>query len=463
MIKLRKIIPAAYLLLITSQFLNPTHIPTHAQSNTVYSLNGTTAPVTTQQSSSTATPSITLASTVTPANATTSTPTSVTTFISHTPTPTSTSTSASTQTPTSPIPATPESSPTVQPTSTPENYNVIIEGWFKGNKNEDRQEFKIDVYEGYNETPIIKSYTNPNGYFKLRFNTNTKYILKVYKPDSKYLPRVYRSNLLGNLRVGSLSTPEVMYWGDLNNDGVVNIADFVLQTNYFNLTSSSPLFNPEADLNSDGVVNAIDVIQLGKLFNVSSEDLRKTIYLESDAKTCYEPSGWHSIEDTELDLNGYKLYIDGSLVFKSTTLATGLGSTLNINGGTLETSGDLNFGQPGHYDSLIMEKDAGRLIIGKGFIFATAKDHEGILTAGTLVIKGDYFNINDESNNKAFYATGNHKILLSGSGKKVIKLASDDPARNRRANIIEVPYNCQFEIWPSRAYNCIVYLSAESR
>ncbi|HEY9060744.1 MAG TPA: dockerin type I domain-containing protein [Pseudobacteroides sp.] len=454
MIKLKKVIPAAYMLLITSQFLHPIQLPIHTQSNTVYSLNGTITPATTQQSSTTATPSLTLASTATPANATIFTPASTTT-------PTSTQTPTPTQTPTNSIPVTQSSFPTVQPTNTPENHNVIIEGWFKGNKNEDRQEFKIDVYEGYNQTPIFKSYTNPNGYFKLGFNTNTKYILKVYKPDSKYLPRVYKLSLTGSLRIGSLSTPEVMYWGDLNNDEVVNMADFVLQTAHFNLTSSNPQFNPDSDMNSDGVVNTADVIQLGKLFNVLPESLGKKIYLEGDAKTCYDPSGWYSIEDTELNLNGHKLNVYGSLSFRSTTLANSAGSTLNINGGTLDISGDLNFGQPGYYDSLVMKKEEGRLIIGRGFIFATAIDHEGILTAGTLVIKGDYFNVNDESNNKAFYASGNHKILLSGPGRKVIKLASDDPKRNRRANIIQVPHNSQFEIWPSNAYNCIVYLSGE--
>lgn len=454
MIKLKKLMPAAYMLLITSQFLHPLQLPTHAQTNTVYSLNGKTAP------------------TSTPVNTAISTPTSFATHIpvqtstpTFTPTSTSTSTTAptSTQTPTNSIPATPSSFPTVQPTNTHEIHNVIIEGWFKGNKNEDRQEFKIDVYEGYNETPILKSYTNPNGYFKLGFNTSTKYTLKVYKPDSKYLPRVYKLSLNGSFRIGSLSTPEVMYWGDLNNDEVVNMSDFVLQTANFNLTSSHSLFNPDSDLNSDGVVNTADVIQLGKLFNVLPESLSKKIYLESDAKACYEPSGWHSFEDTELNLNGHKLYIDGSLSFKSTTLANNGYSVLNIDGGTLDISGDLNFGQPGYNDSLIMRKEDGRLIIGRGFIFATAIDHEGMLTAGTLVIKGNYFNVNDESNNKAFYASGSHRILLSGSVKKVIKLSSDNPKINRRANIIEVPYNSQFEIWPSNAYNCIVYLSGESR
>ena len=133
------------------------------------------------------------------------------------------------------------------------------------------------------------------------------------------------------------------------------------------------------------------------------------------------------MEDTSLDLRDYKLYIDGSLIFKSTTHANEVGSSLNINSGTLEILNDFNFCQPGYNDSLIMTKEEGNLIVGRGFIFATAVDHEGLLSAGTIVLKGDYFNVNDESNNKAFYATCDHKIILLGSTRKVIKLSSEYP------------------------------------
>ncbi|KNY29379.1 dockerin type I domain-containing protein [Pseudobacteroides cellulosolvens] len=478
MIKLRKkIIPVAYLLLITSQFLHPINLPTYKQNNTVYSLNEPATPATTHQNNSTtsapkyipenitpvlasapATPTTTILSSATStavytATSTTSTPTITPTYI-----PTSTLTPTSTPTPT----FTPLSSATVQPTNTPENYNVTIEGWFKGDRNEARNDFKIDVYEGYNSNPVVETATNPKGYFKLSFNTNTKYTLKVYKPDSKYMPKVYRLSLIGNFSIGSLSKPEVIHWGDLNNDEIVNIADIIVVSSNFGRTSSSTSYNKDADLNSDGVINMNDIMKLSNIFSATPENQTKAIYLESDAETCYEPSGWYSMEDTSLDLKGYRLYINGSLVFKSSTLINSSGSSLNINGGTLEILNDLNFGQPGYNDSLIMTKEEGKLIVGKGFIFATAVDHEGILTAGTIVIKGDYFNVNDDSNNKAFYCTKNHKIQLSGSHKKVIKLSSDDPLRNRRANIIIVPNNYEFEIWPRNAYNSITNLPADA-
>ncbi len=487
MINLRKkIIPVAYLLLISSQFLHPINIPTYKQNNTVYSLNETATPATTHQNNSTTSSPIYTPENITPVlTSPTATPTTAilslatstltstalfTTTPTTTPTSTPTSTSAATYIPTStltptsiptytPTPTfTPVSTPTVQPTNTPVNYNVTIEGWFKGDRNEARDDFKIDVYEGYNSNPVVKTATNPNGYFKLSFNTNTKYTLKVYKPDSKYMPRVYKLSLIGNFSIGSLSKPEVIHWGDLNNDEIVNIADIIVVSGNFGRTSSSTSYNKDADLNSDGVINMNDIMKLSNIFSATPENQTKAIYLESDAETCYEPSGWYSMEDTSLNLKGYTLKINGSLVFKSSTLINSTGSSLNINGGTLEILNDLNFGQPGYNDSLIMTKEEGKLIVGKGFIFATAVDHEGILTAGTIVIKGDYFNVNDDSNNKAFYCTKNHKILLSGSHKKVIKLSSDDPLRNRRVNIIIVPKNYEFEIWPRNAYNSILDL-----
>jgi len=481
MIKLRKIVPVAFLLII-SQFIHPINLPTYNLNNTAYSLNGTATPTTacenvcttttpiftptiittdtaTLAETSTPTESTPTASTPTTSSVATSTPTSIPSLVT-------TYTSSSTYTPTatqsySPT-ITPLPSATVQPTNTPENYNVIVEGWFKGERNEFRNEFKIDVYEGYNSKPIIESATNPNGYFKLYFNTNTKYTIKVYKPDSKYIPRVYNLSLLGKFSIGSLSKPEQMYWGDLNNDEIINIADILMVSVNFGRTSSSPSYNRDADLNLDGVVNMNDIMKLSNIFFITPENQIKAINLQSDTATCYEPSGWYSMEDTSLDLKGYKLNISGSLVFRSTTHANGIGSSLNINSGTLEILNDLNFGQPGYNDSLIMTKEEGKLVVGKGFIFATAVDHEGLLSAGTIVLKGDYFNVNDESNNKAFYATCDHKIILLGSTRKVIKLSSDDPLKNRRVNIIVIPNNYQLEIWPKNAYNNILNLPADT-
>lgn len=491
MIKLKKIIPVVSLLII-SQFIHPINLPTYNLNNTAYSLNENTPTTACKNRCTDTTPIFTptVITTDAPTLAETSAPTETATDAStptalSTPAPTSISTAtfgstytptfiptfatypySSTNTPTavqSYTPTiTPLSSATVQPTNTPENYNVIVEGWFKGERNEFNNEFKIDVYEGYNSKPIIECSTNPNGYFKMYFNTNTKYTIKVYKPNSKYIPRVYNLSLLGKFSIGSISKPEQMHWGDLNNDEIINIADILMVSTGFGCTSSSPSYNQDIDLNLDGVININDIMKLSNIFSITPENQIKAINLQSNTATCYDPSGWYSIENTLLDLKSYKLYINGSLVFRSTTHANGVGSSLNINSGTLEILNDLNFGQPGYNDSLIMTKEEGKLIIGKGFIFATAVDHEGLLSAGTIVLKGDYFNINDESNSKAFYATCEHKIMLLGSTRKVIKLSSDDPSKNRRVNIIVVPNNCQFEIWPKNAYNNILSFPADT-
>ena len=51
----------------------------------------------------------------------------------------------------------------------------------------------------------------------------------------------------------------VLYLGDLNRDGVVNIIDVAILANSYATTPGSPNWNPNADLNHDNVINIIDL------------------------------------------------------------------------------------------------------------------------------------------------------------------------------------------------------------
>ncbi|KNY29916.1 dockerin type I domain-containing protein [Pseudobacteroides cellulosolvens] len=55
--------------------------------------------------------------------------------------------------------------------------------------------------------------------------------------------------------------------GDLNNDGIVNIADVVLLGVIFNSIAGDNKYRPSCDLNSDGVINMADVIIIAGNFN----------------------------------------------------------------------------------------------------------------------------------------------------------------------------------------------------
>ncbi|MDP4180932.1 MAG: non-reducing end alpha-L-arabinofuranosidase family hydrolase [Bacillota bacterium] len=63
------------------------------------------------------------------------------------------------------------------------------------------------------------------------------------------------------------TTPVVTIKGDLNNDGVINMADVILLAKAFNTVSGDPKFVSTYDLNNDGVINMSDVISIASNFN----------------------------------------------------------------------------------------------------------------------------------------------------------------------------------------------------
>jgi hypothetical protein len=71
------------------------------------------------------------------------------------------------------------------------------------------------------------------------------------------------ASLDGTLRFRSLG---VLYLGDVNRDGCVNIVDAAIMAVAYGSTPSSPNWNPAADVNRDGVVNIIDFAILGNSY-----------------------------------------------------------------------------------------------------------------------------------------------------------------------------------------------------
>ncbi|KNY25430.1 glycosyl hydrolase family 8 [Pseudobacteroides cellulosolvens] len=57
--------------------------------------------------------------------------------------------------------------------------------------------------------------------------------------------------------------------GDLNNDGVINMADVILIATAFNATSGSEKYKAAYDLNNDGAINMADVLTIAQNFNKS--------------------------------------------------------------------------------------------------------------------------------------------------------------------------------------------------
>nr|2Y3N_B Chain B, CELLULOSOMAL FAMILY-48 PROCESSIVE GLYCOSIDE HYDROLASE [Pseudobacteroides cellulosolvens]2Y3N_D Chain D, CELLULOSOMAL FAMILY-48 PROCESSIVE GLYCOSIDE HYDROLASE [Pseudobacteroides cellulosolvens] len=54
--------------------------------------------------------------------------------------------------------------------------------------------------------------------------------------------------------------------GDLNGDGVINMADVMILAQSFGKAIGNPGVNEKADLNNDGVINSDDAIILAQYF-----------------------------------------------------------------------------------------------------------------------------------------------------------------------------------------------------
>lgn len=55
--------------------------------------------------------------------------------------------------------------------------------------------------------------------------------------------------------------------GDVNNDGIINMADVILLAGAFNAMNGDSKYSPAYDLNNDGVINMADVIIIAGKFN----------------------------------------------------------------------------------------------------------------------------------------------------------------------------------------------------
>ncbi len=71
-----------------------------------------------------------------------------------------------------------------------------------------------------------------------------------------------------NLNGGNAIT---LLTGDLNEDNVVNSADYSIAKQAYGATSTSPNWNPNVDFNADGVVNVADIAIMMKNFNNSGQ------------------------------------------------------------------------------------------------------------------------------------------------------------------------------------------------
>ncbi|MDP4180583.1 MAG: hypothetical protein Q8942_05770 [Bacillota bacterium] len=118
------------------------------------------------------------------------------------------------------------------------------------------------------------SKTDINGYFEILVPYNqidAVYSIKISKQN--YLQRVFNNmTIKSDVNLAQADKPLTMLIGDIDNNGVINIADIIQITKSFNSIVSDSRYNYTYDLNSDNAINIADIIMIAKNFNRTSTD-----------------------------------------------------------------------------------------------------------------------------------------------------------------------------------------------
>ncbi|MDP4181845.1 MAG: hypothetical protein Q8942_12220, partial [Bacillota bacterium] len=144
-----------------------------------------------------------------------------------------------------------------------------------------------------------------------------------------------------------------------------------------------------------------------------------------------------------LNLNGHSITVTSDVIHS--------GGTIFINGGRLEVKGDYKIQTEagGNSDGILeMVNVSDYVKIDGSFVMQSNNSHNGLLTAGTLEIKGNFTQkpgtyyagywsgYADRTDN--FYASGSHKVLLSGNSLQTIYFQNPG---NSPINILEFKNN----------------------
>ena len=158
------------------------------------------------------------------------------------------------------------------------------------------------------------------------------------------------------------------------------------------------------------------LIRNGCTFTLGNEEGNCGVKLTEDVTTGSD----YILMGDVLDLDGHTMTVNGDFIHA--------GGTVKLNGGTLHVTGDYRIqvrnktGSSHVYSSgyglLVMTDENDRLIIDGDFITQSLADHEGMLTAGVLELKGNMSVSALKA--KAFAPSDSHKVLFSGADLQII-------------------------------------------
>ncbi|HOV27036.1 MAG TPA: M6 family metalloprotease domain-containing protein [Pseudobacteroides sp.] len=226
----------------------------------------------------TPTPTVTPTASMTTVTPTATTPTSITAIApTATLTPTPTPSTQTTPTPTETLTATPTATSTATPTATPESL-FTISGYI------------MPDFLTINDNPIvmkgftvsvcgtdISSVSNERGYFQINGlkASDTGYDVEISKPNYFTLI-ISTGDVKEDVVLSEKNDPIIMWCGDVNQDGIINLADIVNLALLFNSIDGDSKYDESMDFNLDGVINLRDFYVVSKHFNKTQND-----YLES--------------------------------------------------------------------------------------------------------------------------------------------------------------------------------------
>lgn len=138
--------------------------------------------------------------------------------------------------------------------------------------------------------------TDEKGYFQLEnVPGEQEYSIKMSKQG--YLSREVKGvKLTGDIEIGSGNSPVLIWAGDLNQDGAINITDVMLIATAFNTVKTGAGFNEVCDINKDGAINISDIMALVKYFNKSVTDYPEVEIITTDTPVVTDNpyAGWDS-------------------------------------------------------------------------------------------------------------------------------------------------------------------------
>jgi len=178
---------------------------------------------------------------------------------------------------------------------------------------------------------------------------------------------------------------------------------------------------------TDGVDFARYVYIVGSLYNTETP-VTNGFNIYAPASIVFADNAWnHDIKIVESRTLTDDLTIGGSVWLDS--------GTLTVNGKRLTVEGNFNCGTASGYSTgfLKMTGSNDYVFVNGDFYSYSYYSSSGYLTAGTIEVRGN-FTQRRYSNNQGFYATGTHKVILSGGNLQTVSFDSIES----QFNILEI-------------------------